>query len=380
MKKLFLVLLGIILSVLLLEAALQLTGIAMKFAKRAEVRRALAYKGEITILCIGESTTDGQWPRFLKAALTAAGVEKEITVIDKGVGGTYTGAILRNFPLWIKEYKPDIVVAMMGINDEDNYAVAARRTKLRTVKLFYMLKHHLRSNKTGGAPSADSADAAHVNAGSAHSEIPLEVLEKINLAKEMYVNRKYYEAVKLLEPVLEEYPQHLINAAYYYLLASYQLAGFDDSKVFAVIRKALELNKEFDCHALFYAFETKNRELFIEIFNENPAMLKVDMLRVKQVFPDLYDEVINVVMNLEKRAWRDYGFKAIHYLSLGNYAKADKYFNEMTGFYMNNINSKTQNNYLAVAYSVDYAPPKRLRRSCSQEVLYVINNLYSYSM
>ncbi|MCL2389478.1 MAG: hypothetical protein FWC85_03755, partial [Elusimicrobia bacterium] len=133
-KKLLFVALGIALSALLLEAGLQLRAWHIRHSLHTQVKHTLSAKDKITILCIGESTTDNQWPRFLNQALLDAGITKEVRVIDRGVGGTTTGIILQNITYYIEKYNPDIIVAMMGINDTEDYIPFTRNTRLKTVK------------------------------------------------------------------------------------------------------------------------------------------------------------------------------------------------------------------------------------------------------
>jgi tetratricopeptide (TPR) repeat protein len=68
-------------------------------------------------LCLGESTTDGEYPRFLQEALDRKSRPGTFTVIDAGMAGTTTSRIVQALPGELETYRPDIVVAMMGIND-----------------------------------------------------------------------------------------------------------------------------------------------------------------------------------------------------------------------------------------------------------------------
>ena len=350
MKKTFLILLGIILSVLLLEAGLQLAAAAMKFSKHAQTKRALRARGEITILCIGESTTDNQWPRFLNQALIDAGVTKKVRVIDKGVGGTYTNAILKNIPSYIAQYNPDITVAMMGINDGDAYVSQARDTKLRTLKLFYMLRHHLQS------PAKIHEEQDFQTERYPQTEIPGELSQKAELALELFSQKKLYEALDLFVDLLEEYDEHflyLINR-YVFLLPHLRFSAYRD-KFVEFAEKALEL-RDHDIASnpiLFtlYALETKNEKLIAEIIKKEPAWFINNIQEIREAFPDIYEQLFAEVLSTEaqKSHTLKLGFTAMHHFINGDYARADKYFNEITNFYMKNINPATQRNYLALA-------------------------------
>jgi len=68
-------------------------------------------------MCLGESTTMGQYPSFLEKALNQSNLGIHFSVIDKGVGGTTTGAILSELEANLHKYRPNMVVVMMGVND-----------------------------------------------------------------------------------------------------------------------------------------------------------------------------------------------------------------------------------------------------------------------
>lgn len=79
---------------------------------------------KLRILAIGESTTafffaDGNaWPERLQTQLQAAGVDAR--VYNLGLGGTTTAMIASEMPEYLEKYKPQIVIAMMGVNDPSN--------------------------------------------------------------------------------------------------------------------------------------------------------------------------------------------------------------------------------------------------------------------
>jgi len=77
--------------------------------------------GDYTILCIGESTTamshKDSYPDLLEKTLNQRNLGKHFRVINKGVWATNTSAILSRIEGYIEEYRPDMVIAMMGIND-----------------------------------------------------------------------------------------------------------------------------------------------------------------------------------------------------------------------------------------------------------------------
>jgi tetratricopeptide (TPR) repeat protein len=149
-NKLLFILFGILLSLLVLEAGLQTCSLAYSMHKNYRNETSLR-KNErpYKILCLGESTTDGQYPKFLEEILNSRNLGISFSVIDKGHTGTFTDLILLNLESYIKRYNPDMVVTMMGVNDKRRDVVvlanAADRfyARLKTYKLAKSLKFHI---------------------------------------------------------------------------------------------------------------------------------------------------------------------------------------------------------------------------------------------
>ena len=151
-QKISLILLGICLTVILLEAGLRLGGfIILSLQEHTNVLSA-RNKGTYRILCVGESTTQGQYPRFLEEILNQRNIGIRFSAIDKGLVGTNTSTILNNIESYLAAYKPDMVIVMMGINDEGAYMPLETMTSsrailfiksLRTYKLARLLWLHM---------------------------------------------------------------------------------------------------------------------------------------------------------------------------------------------------------------------------------------------
>ncbi|MFH1208786.1 MAG: hypothetical protein V1673_04440, partial [Candidatus Omnitrophota bacterium] len=118
LKKIASVLLGVILSLVLLEAGLRLGGFILSSMQGSENLQSIKQKGAYRILCLGESTTQGQYPKPLEQILNQRNIGVHFSVIDKGKSGTNTLFILSRVEAYLDEYHPDMVVAMMGSNDQ----------------------------------------------------------------------------------------------------------------------------------------------------------------------------------------------------------------------------------------------------------------------
>ena len=153
-QKLYLFLFGIFLALILLEAGLRLGGFLFLSAQELANRASLK-NGEYRIVCVGESTTalggESAYPRQLENILNSKQSKIKFTVINKGIPATNTDKILSRIEEYLNQYKPQMVVSMMGINDDDLPASSAGEVaekesfwkELRVYKLTKLLYSHL---------------------------------------------------------------------------------------------------------------------------------------------------------------------------------------------------------------------------------------------
>ncbi len=105
-----------VLALLVIEFGLRIAG-GISLAGQTIRNRRASEKGAYRILCLGESTTQNQWPPLLEYELNQSGLGNHFKVIDKGRSGTYTGNILSQLDGYLESFQPQMVVVMMGIND-----------------------------------------------------------------------------------------------------------------------------------------------------------------------------------------------------------------------------------------------------------------------
>jgi hypothetical protein len=209
--KIFLLLCGIVCAFVILEISLQTAGFITQKVHDTKVKKSLRNKNDIVILCIGESTTYEQYPVQLQQILDKHRPGK-FTVIDKGIPGTTLEIINTYLDSWLDEYKPDIVLAMTGINntyrqywipDFDKVDIFLQKfSKLKIVKLVHFLKNTYFKNKELGKEYSATCYIL--------SNYPPEVDEiYINLdsLKQMRFSNPDL-AVKEYQAFLEKYPGH----------------------------------------------------------------------------------------------------------------------------------------------------------------------------
>lgn len=125
---------------MLLTAAfseLALQALSLLARGRAEREPAAPAAGALRILCLGESTTaappagpDGSWPAQLQSLLDA-GRPGRYWVLNKGRAGTSSSLILARLPDYLGKYRPDLVIAMVGVNDDQWFALRQPDSLLR---------------------------------------------------------------------------------------------------------------------------------------------------------------------------------------------------------------------------------------------------------
>jgi len=144
MKKINLFLL-FFLFVVLLETALRLGGFIFVYFQESSNRKNMERAGAYRILCLGESTTacggSNSYPDQLERILNHANSGLTFSVINKGVVGTNSTAIISSLENNLNKYNPQMVIAMMGINDQGNYLIDKAPVSLNTFSSFlYSLK------------------------------------------------------------------------------------------------------------------------------------------------------------------------------------------------------------------------------------------------
>jgi tetratricopeptide (TPR) repeat protein len=148
------------LAVVVLEAGLRFGGFVVLSLQEYRNLNTIRHKGTYRIMCLGESTTQGQYPFLLEKILNQRNIGVTFSVIDKGVGGIRTLGIATLLEFNLAAYAPDMVITMMGINDGGPHIPyeAAPASKimffvqsLRTYKLTKLLWLHIltKARETG---------------------------------------------------------------------------------------------------------------------------------------------------------------------------------------------------------------------------------------
>jgi len=150
-QKILLIIFGITLSFILIEVSLRLGGGFFLYLQDISNKKSFDRGRSYKIMCIGESTTalggKAAYPLQLENILNERGEGLKFTVINKGVPAVNTSFILKNLEKNLDKYNPDMVVAMMGVNDVNiqyNRKKASKQTfpsKLKSFRVFKLIKH-----------------------------------------------------------------------------------------------------------------------------------------------------------------------------------------------------------------------------------------------
>ena len=121
-KKVFLVIFSLFLFLILLEIGLRIGGALFLSLQEYRNLREMKQMKRCRILCLGESTTfsggEYSYPSQLEEILNKKVKGLKFTVINKGIPATNTRYIVEHLSDYLTRYQPNIVVTMMGINDE----------------------------------------------------------------------------------------------------------------------------------------------------------------------------------------------------------------------------------------------------------------------
>lgn len=245
MKKLSLVLIGIFLSFVCLELFLQTTSFIIenirKYNNYKQHKLSLKTKDKITILCIGESTTYQQYPIQLRKYLEKNST-KNFNIIDCGTPATNINILFSKLDEQIKEYNPDIVISMMGINDSKKSTGKQIYNKhyFKSIDLLILIFKNIEQLCFADETETLSFDeilAKYAVSDKEPTEL-LNFLEKnpnnkgaVNCLTEIYFarsefNKIYFTAEKYnILQNLEEYSNNGYYGIYFYLLRTYLNLG-----------------------------------------------------------------------------------------------------------------------------------------------------------
>ncbi len=256
---------GLFLTALILEAMLRLGGCIILSQQAHRNARAMRQKDVYRIMCIGESTTQGGYPAFLERALNGMNLGIRFSVINRGLGGANSSFLVDRMESDLDAYHPDMVVAMMGINDNGPHMPYEPEMKSNTVRFIRALRvyklariawlhitHARRQADDLRDTVAENGEAIRPKARTAQAMVALEKDVEINsrnygaymeLGKAKRELGNYPEAIAAFQKALAIHPRN--DQVYVELGKVCRMAG-KFAEAAAAFQKALAINPRND--------------------------------------------------------------------------------------------------------------------------------------
>ncbi len=274
-EKISLIIFGVLLCFILLEIGLRLGGFILLSLQEYRNKATIQKKGTYRIMCLGESTTAGgtdSYPSQLEEILNQRNAGIKFSVINKGVSGTTSFCILSNLEDNLSKYKPDMIVTMMGINEEYGEFMYGNLYKretmffykrpffflknLRLCKLTKLLYSHIiyKIRQIGIYKIQQKhADIGPVTKKSLENKDIKKCQLYFGLGLKYEHKRQYNKAKRKYSEIIKIDPANY--RAYFGLGACYQYLGEYD-KAEEMFKKAIDITSEnegaYRCLALFY--------------------------------------------------------------------------------------------------------------------------------
>ena len=277
-------------------------------------------KSKYTIICLGESLTQGGYPIQLQKFLDEKYPNK-FSVIDCSVSGAHLAITLDLLDKTISQYKPDIAICMMGIIDDNNK---------KSGRFFYSSSrlYNLYSFFRQRFFDKDLYD-------------PYKFENKISkfckYIRKLKIEHKIEKARKIITKRLEE--NNYDEEAFFELTDLYFYCLRDKDLGYKMAQEAIEKKLQYRKESYYrIIFEYNNENLIDSKFYIDEA-IKDGIFSIKPMNYLLYGYVKDILSSEQKNAiikamvMTDkndfyYGFLAIDAIKSKDYQKAEEYFNK----------------------------------------------------
>ncbi len=270
-EKVGLIIGGLFLALIIVEIGLRAGGAIILSLQEQRNRISLRQKDTYRVLCLGESTTMGEYPVYLEEFLNKRNIGIKFSVIDKGIAGIFTSGILTHLESNLDNYHPDMVIVMMGINDREINAFYEANSTSKINLFFspfkvYKLARFLWLHIISVAKEMNSAKSAELVLKDSNAYSALGLICKNQ--------GKFSQAEDLFKNAIASNPKDF--DAYIGLGYVYQKQG-KFSKAEDAFKKAIEFNpRDSNAHSgLGYVYKyqrklTQAEELFKKAIELNP--------------------------------------------------------------------------------------------------------------
>lgn len=115
---------GVAITVMLMNAGLNISEKRILKIQDNNNAGLLKTQCDYRILCIGESTTQGEYPPFLDRILNTMDSGVKVCIFDEGILSTTTSTVLAKLEQNLDRYRPHMVISMLGINEANVFVSA----------------------------------------------------------------------------------------------------------------------------------------------------------------------------------------------------------------------------------------------------------------
>ena len=368
-KKISLIASSLFLCIILLEVGFRLTGFIILSLRERESKIAIRGVDVYKIICLGGSTTamDGEpggakysYPAQLERILNQKDIGIKFKVINEGVCSANSSFILSRLKENLDKYKPNMVITMIGLNDDFFNPVPydeSLKTKLkmfftglRMYKLAKVLKMNI-MNRFAGISVRGAGKTGKKSLAYDRNFLEVKALE--DSAMVLHSMGKAKQAEKLIQKALKIGPG---KAILYIDLGEVYLSQKKFKKAEEAFMEAIarEPTNAFYISKLGYYYYTQERY-------KEAAEIYEDAIRVDPTFRDAYRDLAHcykVQRNFKKleelcvrierlslkRAYL-YSILATGYSELGQADKAEKYYKKANDLRLQYYKPVTRHNY-----------------------------------
>lgn len=313
-QRVGLVLFGLFLCIVLLEIGMRIGGFVLLTLQDRRNAIPLEKKNAYIIMCVGGSTTarggEDSWPVQLEEILNERNIGIKFKVINKGIEGVESAVIISKLKKNLGRYNPDMVIAMMGLNDwvgtilyEDS-----PEAKLKLlVKNFRVYK----LGRTLWLNIVNKIEEIKANLDKAKVYF--------KLGDDYKRQGKLYEAEEMIRKGIDIKPQ---ECGGYAELGEFYRGQERYKEAENMLKKAIEIDPEYE-----------------------PAYTSLGLCYRLQGKIQAIDELSEKIIKENFKNDRLYGFVATSYRKQGKFKEAEKYYMKANEFRLQYYNPATRHNY-----------------------------------
>ena len=377
-QKISLILFGLFLTIVILEIILRIGGFTILFLQEHRNLQSIKQKGACRIMCLGESTTQNQWPPYLEKILNQRNVGIKFNVIDKGLGSTTTTVILSELEANLDKYQPDMVVTMMGINDGGShmpYEATSTSKIILTLRSFKVYKltrllwlHMVTKFKEKGFYKSMSNNQT---VRSLSSHVPR------YSSREMHKQQGFFQQEQAFKKAIELDPK---NDSGYTRLGGFYRTQWKFVEAEQAFKKAIELNSKNDSAYIELGWIYRIQEKFteseqafkkaIELNSKNDSgYIELGWIYINQGKLTESEQMLKHVLDHNPNNDFAIGGLATIYREIGNNELSEVYAKKADSLRDEYSNPKTINNYRTLKQILD---KRKIKLVCMQ---YPVRNI-----